>query len=164
MSNVITALFETPTKAAIAIHQLEIMGVTQDEISVIAGDKVSGNSFALDEGTKLPEGLAIGSVSGGLLAGIISGLTAVGAVATGGLGLLASGPLVAALAGAGAGAMAGGVIGGAIGAAIPEHEVKYYEAALEKGSVLIGVKYNDDNEKQIKKLLEAAGAEKVATA
>ena len=90
MSNVITALFETPTKAAIAIHQLEIMGVTQDEISVIAGDKVSGNSFALDEGTKLPEGLAIGSVSGGLLAGIISGLTAVGAVATGGLGLLAS--------------------------------------------------------------------------
>ena len=91
-------------------------------------------------------------------------MTAVGAVATGGAGLVVAGPLVAALAAGGAGAAIGGSLGAIIGAFIPEHEIKYYEDAIKEGSVLVGVKYTSHNKDRIKDILEQAGAEKVATA
>jgi hypothetical protein len=68
------------------------------------------------------------------------------------------------LAAGGAGAAAGGTIGAIIGAFIPEHEIKYYQDAIDEGSILIGVKYTSDNKSEIKKILEQAGADKVSTA
>ena len=115
-------------------------------------------SCGIEEETKLSEGAALGALFGGAAVVLIVGLTAVGIVATGGMGLLASGPLVAALAGAGA------TLGTVIGAAIPEHEVKYSEDAIKKGSVLVGVKYNSDNEDLIKDVLKANDTDKIATA
>ena len=106
----------------------------------------------------------IGAASGGVLAAIIGGFTAVGSVATGGAGLLVAGPLVAAFAAGGAGAAIGGTFGAAIGALIPEHEIKFYEDAIEKGSILIGVKYNSDNKNSIEEVLESAGASNVSKA
>ncbi|GAA0858108.1 hypothetical protein [Aliiglaciecola litoralis] len=164
MSDVITGLFENSSKATVAIYRLEALGVKHDDISVIANNSYSKEDFAVDEGTKAAEGGAVGAASTGILAAVIAGFTAVGAVATGGAGLLASGPIVAALTAGGAGAAAGGTIGAIIGAFIPEHEIKYYEDAIEKGSILVGVKYNSDNKDKIKDALDDAGAEKVATA
>ncbi len=85
-------------------------------------------------------------------------------MATGGTGLLVAGPLVAAFAAGGAGAAVGGSLGAAIGAFIPEHEVKFYEDAIEKGSILIGVKYDSDNKSAIEEILKNAGASSVSTA
>ena len=51
------------------------------------------------------------------------------------------------MASGGAGAAAGGLIGGAVGLAIPEHEVKFYEDAIKEGAVLIGVHYDDSDQK-----------------
>src|SRR5690606_38987047 len=110
-----------------------------EEISLLIGDNFDREAFAVKSQTKMPEGAALGAASGGAIGALIGGLTAVGTIATGGAGLLVAGPVVAALAGAGAGAAGGGVLGGLVGAAIPEHEVKHYEDALSKGSVLIGV-------------------------
>ena len=36
---------------------------------------------------------------------------------------------------------------GGIGAAIPEHEVKHYQDAIEKGSIMIGVECSDGDAK-----------------
>ena len=47
---------------------------------------------------------------------------------------------------------------------MPEHEVKFYEDALEKGSVLVGVEHTDDNKKLVKETLDDCNAEKVTTA
>jgi len=164
MSKVITGLFESPLKATIATYRLESIGVTQNDISVVANDSYSKEDFALDEGSKTAEGGLIGAASTGIIAALIAGFTTVGAVATGGAGLLVAGPLVAAFAAGGAGAAAGGAIGAILGSFIPEHEIKYYEDAIAKGAVLLGVKYTSENEDDIKDMLEKAGASKVSTA
>lgn len=164
MSKVITGLFENAQQATMAIYKLEAMGVLDKDISVVANDSYSKDSFAVDEGTKASEGAVAGAATTGIIAAIAAGFTAVGAVASGGLGLIVSGPLVAALAAGGAGAAAGGTIGAIVGAFIPEHEIKYYEDAIEKGSILLGVAYNSDNKSNIEDTLKEAGADKVATA
>lgn len=147
MSDVITGLFKHPSEASVAIQALEQKGFSDKNISLVANESLTEESFALTENSKLPEGVAIGASSGGLLAAVVGGLAAVGVVATGGAGILASGPVVAALASGGAGAATGGLIGGAIGLAIPEHEVKFYEDAIKEGAVLIGVHYENTDEK-----------------
>jgi len=164
MSNVITGLFDNSLKATMAVSKLEAIGITSDEVSVVANDSYSKEDFAVDEGNKAAEGGIIGATSTGIIAALVAGFTTVGAVATGGAGLLVAGPIVAALAAGGAGAAAGGSIGAIIGAFIPEHEIKYYEDAIDKGSILIGVKYNSDNKDEIKDIFEKAEASKVSTA
>jgi len=164
MSNVIVGLFNSPEQAASAIYTLELRGVPANTINLVASDGFNKDSFAVDSHSKFPEGVALGATTGAAITALVAGFTAVGAVVTGGASLLVSGPAVAALAGAGAGAAGGGIIGGLIGAAVPEHEVKFYEDALEKGSVLIGVEHTDDNKKLVKETLEVCNAEKVTTA
>jgi len=164
MSEVITGLFDKSIDATNAIFNLENLGIRESDISIVANDSYSKEDFAVDEGNKAAEGGIIGATSTGVLAAIVAGFTTVGAIATGGAGLIVAGPLVAALAAGGAGAAAGGAIGAIIGAFIPEHEIKYYQDAIDKGSILIGVKYTSDNKDEIKDILEKAGADKVSTA
>jgi len=134
MSEVITGLFEKSIDASIAIYKLESLGIRESDISIVANDSYAKEDFAVDEGNKAAEGGIIGATSTGVLAA------------------------------GGAGAAAGGTIGAIIGAFIPEHEIKYYEDAIKKGSILVGVKYTSDNKDEIKKILELAGAENVSKA
>lgn len=165
MSGIITGLFNHPRDAAAAIHTLEARGVPADAISLIAGESVSKEAFSIDSHSKLPEGVALGAGAGGAVGALVAGFTAVGAIATGGAGLVAAGPVIAALAGAGLGAAGGGAIGGAIGSAIPEHEIKHHQNALEKGSVLVGVEYDDSDRKDLaKEIFDHFDAEKVSSA
>lgn len=165
MSKVITGIFDTPNKAAQAVQTIEARGFTPGQISLVTSDGVDRDAFTIDSHSKLPEGAAIGAAGGGAVTALVAGLTAVGTVATGGAGVLAAGPLVAALAGAGAGAAGGGALGGLIGAAIPEHEVKHYEDAIGKGQVMIGVECDDkDRESTVKDTFKHFDAEHVSTA
>lgn len=165
MSTIITGLFESPADAAAAVSMLEYKGVAAGDISVAAGEGFDREAFGIESHSKLPEGAAIGAGAGGAIGAVIAGFTAVGAVATGGAGLIAAGPLVAALAGAGAGAAGGGALGGLVGLGIPEHEVKHYEDALERGSVLVGVECSDGDQKNLAKdVFEQLDAEKVSRA
>ncbi len=165
MTTVVTGLFDSPRQAAIAVQTLEAQGIAGDDISLLTGDRHDRGAFTVETHTKAVEGIGIGAASGGALGALIAGLTAVGTIATGGAGILVAGPLAAALAGAGAGAATGGVLGGLIGAAAPEHEVKHYEDAIAKGSVLVGVTCEADGEKEIaKRTLKGVGALKVSHA
>ncbi|MFA9478801.1 hypothetical protein ACERK3_10885 [Phycisphaerales bacterium AB-hyl4] len=165
MSTVITGLFKTPGDAARAVHAVEARGIPADRISVIANDKLDKDAFGVDTHSKLPEGVAIGAGAGGAVGALVAGFTAVGTIVTGGAGLLIAGPLAAALAGAGAGAAGGGILGGLVGVAIPEHEVKHYEDALERGSVLVGVEYEtSDQKKVVQDTFDECDAEKVSSA
>ncbi|MDX2114841.1 MAG: hypothetical protein SFZ24_04360 [Planctomycetota bacterium] len=162
---VITGLFNTAAAASSAVNALEARGVPSSDISLIAAEGTRHEAFGIDTKTKAPEGAALGAGLGGATGALIAGLTMVGALATGGVGLLAAGPLVAALAGAGAGAAAGGAIGTAIGFAIPENEVKHYDEAFRKGAVLVGVQATgDDRDNIVRDVLKNSGATKVAKA
>jgi hypothetical protein len=124
-------------------------------------DATQGREFGLAMATKAPEGAATGGTIGGVIGAIAAGLVATGVVAVPGLGLVAAGPILATLAGLGAGAAAGGVTGALIGLGIPEHEAKFYNQQIGQGGILVGVFTHDDRVEQARKLLDAAGAEKV---
>ena len=67
--------------------------------------------FALEKGTKAPEGTGAGAGTGAVAGGVLGWLVGIGALAIPGLGpFLAAGPIVAALAGVGAGGMVGGLV------------------------------------------------------
>lgn len=164
MNSVITALFNNISDASSALQTLESNGILPGDVSLISSESLSQDNFALTGNSKMPEGTAVGAASGGVITALLAGLTTVGTIASGGAGLLVSGPIVAALAGAGAGATIGGIIGGLIGSKIPEHEIKFYEDSLEKGSVLIGVKYGSSNKALIEDIFEQSEATKVSHA
>ncbi len=165
MSTVITAIFESNDNAAGALEALVAHGFDSGDISLIASEQFDRESFGVETHSKLAEGAAIGAGAGGAAGAVVAGLTTVGAIAAGGLGVVAAGPIVAALAGAGAGAAGGSVLGGLIGSTIPEHEIKHYEDALDKGHVMVGVDCETSDQcDKAKDIFEQFNAEKISHA
>jgi hypothetical protein len=161
MSKTVTALYTHPAEAEIAAQRLHAGGVAVDDISIMMSDGTRGREWGVAESSKAAEGAAVGAVTGGLLGALAAGLVAVGTISTGGAGIVAAGPLVAALAGAGAGGAAGTVVGGLLGMGIPEHEAKLVEEELARGKVLLGVKAHDDRVDRVEEILEDTGGTNV---
>lgn len=119
------------------VDRLLAAGIGRKHISILTSEAAGARQLALTEGSKAAEGGGIGASIGGAV-GLIAGtlITA----ATAGVGVLATGPLFAGLAGMGAGGMAGGLAGTLIGAGIPEAEAKFYAREIkDKDAILIGV-------------------------
>ncbi|PYT10271.1 MAG: hypothetical protein DMF60_00580 [Acidobacteria bacterium] len=161
MATLVTGLFKTRSGAERAAESLVDYGFSRDDISLLMSDATRGREFSLQMATKAPEGVATGATVGGVLGAIAAGLVAMGIVVVPGLALVAAGPIVATLAGLGAGAAAGGLAGGLIGLGLPEHEARFYSDEIEKGGILLGVYAHDDRADQARRILEAAGADKV---
>jgi hypothetical protein len=158
---VVTGIFAHHADAANAIHALEERAFRDSEISLLMSDDV-GENFKIKDSSKMPEGVATGATTGGVIGALVAGLTAVGTIATGG-GLLVAGPLVAILAGGGAGAGVGGLLGGLVGAGMTEYEAKLFASELEDGKILLAVHCSDDDRKETaERVMEDAGA-KVST-
>ncbi|HVS63395.1 MAG TPA: hypothetical protein VMT85_07815 [Thermoanaerobaculia bacterium] len=157
MSKTITALYNSTEAAAEAVDRLLAEGVGKDDISVLMSESLHGRDIKLEEHTKAPEGATAGAVTGGALGGIAAGLVAVGVIAAPGIGLLAAGPLVAVLAGAGAGGAAGGLTGALIGLGLPEHEAKTVSERLDEDHILVAVHTHDDRRDLVRELLNQEG-------
>lgn len=165
MSNgtVVMGLFDRSADADAAIAELTASGVDATELSVVLADQRADAKFSLEEGSHVGEGAAIGAGIGGGIGALVAGFAAAGAIATGGAGVIVAGPLVAALAGAGAGAATGGAVGGLIGLGIPEHEIKFYEDSVARGSVLLGARVPREDASRTKALFERHRATKVTS-
>jgi hypothetical protein len=138
-------------------------GFGPGDVSVLVGDHAAGKHFGIKEKTKAPEGAAAGAAIGGTLGAIVIGLVAVGSIALPGIGLLAAGPIVAALAGAGAGGATGGILGGLIGATMPEHEAALVKT-LERGHILLAVAAQGERAEMVQKIFRETGAEGISRA
>lgn len=158
----ITAVFRKPSDASKAADELVDAGMAVEEITAVTSDRYAQEHFHVKEGSKVGEGAAIGAGTGGALGALIVGFTSIGAIATGGIGLLAAGPIVAALAGAGAGAAAGGTLGGLIGLAVPEHELEDYDASLSEGAVILSVQVPVDRQGAVDRIFRRNNAERVS--
>lgn len=159
MTDFITATFKTRPAAESALRDLEAVGVTADQVSLVVTDETRGKHFAIEEDSKIDEGVAAGAATGGIIGAVLGTLATATALAIPGLNLVISGPVIASLAGLGAGAATGGIIGGLVGAGIPEHEAKIYENEIRKGAVLLAVKPRDaEQKKRIKAVLERGEA------
>lgn len=161
--SVVTAIFKTRAAAEAAVERLVESGFRRGDIGLLMSQQTGGREFGFTESSKAPEGAATGAAVGGVLGAIAAGLAAVGTIAIPGLGLVAAGPILAALAGAGAGGAAGSLIGALAGSGIPEHEAKFYSDALEAGSILVSVQAHDDRTEAAEQLLRGAGGESVVS-
>lgn len=163
MTHFVTAAFDDRLAAQEAFNRLIAAGFGTGDISVLVSDHAAGRHFGIREKTKAPEGAAAGAAIGGTLGALVAGLVAVGSIALPGIGLLAAGPVVAALAGAGAGGATGGLLGAAIGATQPEHEAKLV-GSLQRGNILLAVAAEGPAADKAKKILTECGAEHVSRA
>lgn len=161
MSQLITGVFHSRSRAEQAVDELMRLGFSRDDISLLMSDTTRGREFGLKESSKAPEGAATGATIGGVLGAVAAGLVALGTITIPGLQLVAVGPLVATLAGLGAGAAAGGFAGALIGLGVPEHEAKFYQEEITRGGILVGVFAHSDRIKLAKEVMESAGAEHV---
>lgn len=162
MAQLITGLFSSRPAAEVAVDQLVEAGFSREDISVLMSDATRGREFAMTTDSKAPEGAATGAAIGGVLGAIAAGLVSVGIIALPGIGLVAAGPIIAALAGAGAGGAAGGLLGALAGAGIPEHEAKFFSEEIEKGGILVGVFAHDDRSARAREIFANAGAESIS--
>lgn len=148
------------------IEDLRTAGFSGNDISVLLPDKGGTKDFAVEKGTKAPEGAVTGAGTGGVLGGALGFLVGAGALAIPGLGpFLAAGPIMAALSGAAVGAAAGGLVGAMVGMGIPEYEAKRYAGKLKEGRILMSVHAEDGEQtRQAKQIFERHDAEDIATA
>src|SRR5438552_2480458 len=148
-----------------AVEQMKNAGFRYADISVLLPENLGTKEMVTEKQSKAPEGGATGAASGAIIGGALGWLAGIGTLAVPGLGpLLAAGPVVAALAGAGAVGAVGGVAGALIGLGIPEYEAKRYEGRVRKGGILLSVHSdNSDWAARAKRILEQTGAEDISS-
>ena len=137
-----------PNRPAVeeAVANLRSAGFRSADVSVLFPENEGTKDLAHEKNSKAPEGATTGGLAGGIAGGVLGWLTGIGALAIPGVGpLIAAGPIVAALAGAGAVGTLGGIIGGMVGLGIPEYEAKRYEGRIREGGVLLSVHCDDSH-------------------
>jgi hypothetical protein len=148
-----------------AVDSLKLAGFRNTDISVLFPENAGTKDFAVEKGTKAPEGATAGAGTGAVVGGALGWLAGIGALAIPGVGpFIAAGPIVAALAGVGAGSVVGGITGALIGMGMPEYEAKRYEGRVKEGGILLSV-HTDDSDwtKKAKDLLKRTGAEDISS-
>ena len=151
----VTAVFESRLEADEALSKLEALGVTNNQISVLATDDARSRHFAIQNTTKAEEGATVGATLGGLAGAVGAALISAGAIAIPGMNLIVSGYLISAVAGLGAGAATGGILGALVGLGFPEHEAKLYEEELQSGNILVAVNpTSSEQRKRVKEILD----------
>jgi len=158
-------IYANRTAVEQAITALHNAGYRVTDLSVLMPENIGNKDLVHEKNTKSPEGATTGAVSGAVLGGALGWLAGIGMLAIPGVGpLIAAGPIMAALAGAGAGGAVGGITGGLVGMGIPEYEAKRYEGRVKNGGILLSVHCeNSEWTTRAKKILEATGAQDISS-
>jgi len=147
MTTTVSGLFDNRADATQAVRDLQALGVSRDDISVVSpndgeidDDMADTSDAAADAGA----GAGIGAAVGGL-GGLLTGL---GIMAIPGVGpVVAAGWLAATAVGAAAGAVVGGATGGIVGAlteaGVPERDANVYAEGVRRGSTLVTARVDD---------------------
>ncbi len=171
MATLVTGLFDNRAAAESAIERLVQLGVSRDDVSVMMSEQTRTTHFSDDVagtsgagGTKAAEGAGTGAAIGGTLGAIAGAMTLfAGNLFLPGVGLLAAGPLLAGLAGAGAGGIAGTLVGAMVGLGIPQEHAAHYEAGLRSGGILVGAHVADTLADEARRVLGGQGAMQTET-
>jgi hypothetical protein len=157
-----------PDRATVsdAISVLHKAGYRATDISVLWSDNEGSKDFAHEKHTKAPEGAATGAAVGAAVGAALTWLVSIQIVTITGLGpLIAAGPVLAALAGAGAGGMLGWSAGLLAGLRMTKYVAKRYAGRIRRGGILLSV-HCDSQEwcERAKKTLRDTGARNISAA
>ena len=142
----VVGVFDGPNHAEQALNELRDAGFQPEQVSVVARDNRETQDMVERTGMGA-EGAGTGAVLGGITGGVLGWLVGIGALAIPGIGpIVAAGALATTLGGAAIGAVAGGLIGALVDLGIPEEEARGYEEHVRKGSILLTVSANSDEQ------------------
>jgi hypothetical protein len=157
----IVGLFDDYNQARTAAVELERMGVSHNDISVLANNEteVHGRRDAVDThsgmGHAVTKDAGVGAEIGGVL-GLLAGLSL---FVVPGLGFIAgAGWLAGMLTGAGIGAIAGGLVGVLTHVGVPATDAAYYNEGVRRGGTLVAVRAEENGVNNIAQVLNNYGA------
>jgi hypothetical protein len=141
----VAGIFDSEISADHAVSSLLDEGFSKDDISLLMSDKTRERIFSStdDEANRVAKGGAVGAALGGTLGALVAGMTAVGIIVLPGGSLLAVGPIIAALSGAGAGAAIGGLSGALINAGFAADEANRFAKEINMGKAVVIVHTSD---------------------
>ena len=162
MLKTIIASFDDSYAAHRAAQALVDDGFMQQDLSVVAsnilGDYTPDGRPLFVESTNEGAG-ETGAVAGGVLGGAAALTASLVGIAVPGLGpIVAAGPLIAMLTGAGAGAVAGGLIGALTHSGVPEEPASYYAESVRRGGALVALRADNSRAERAAKILRDHGA------
>jgi hypothetical protein len=152
----VVGLYETFTDAQAAIKDLVDAGFDRADISLVAANREEyrtdvTNAADVDDElivdtNQLGDDVAAGMATGGVVGGLGGVLLGLGALAIPGVGpIIAAGPLVAGLTGAGIGAAVGGLVGALVNWGVPPAEAELYAESVRRGGILVGLKADESH-------------------
>ncbi len=167
MTKTISRLFDEYSDATAAMRDLEGLGISHSDISVVANNahgKHAGHPEGVDDHGDVTRGTSTGAVLGGA-GGLLAGL---GLLAIPGLGpIVAAGWLAATAVGAGIGAAGGAATGTIVGAlknaGHSDEEANFYSEGVRRGGTLVSVKAPDEKIADAEAALARHGAVDTAT-
>src|ERR1041385_9212014 len=131
-NSAVFGIYSTKQQVETAVEEMKREGFRNADVSVLFPQNTGTKDFALEKGTKAPEGVAAGATSGALVGGALGWLAGIGLLAIPGVGpFVAAGPIMALPAGVGVGGAAGTMVGRLIGMGMPEYEAKRYEGRIK---------------------------------
>ncbi|MCA1564915.1 MAG: hypothetical protein LC803_04650 [Acidobacteria bacterium] len=172
--NTVAGIFQTREDATRAVEDLRRLNLSDENLSLLSPGTTAPQAEA-DVETSDTEQPGMGNALGGLVGGAMgaAGGMTLGAAAASllvpGVGpIMAAGIVGAALFGAGgaaAGMAAGGALEDTIAHGLPHDELFVYEDALRQGRTVVIAQVDDDDQaKNARSALDAAGAESVDAA
>ena len=154
MIKTIVGSFDTADAADRAARQLSRAGFMNEDINIVLSNlRRTGDDTHAEMGAA-----AKGAVTGSVVGGVAGVAASAAGLALPGIGpILAAGPIVALLAGAGAGAVAGGLIGALTEAGIDKEEAELYAESVRRGGSLVTVRTDEARAEEATAILRAAG-------
>ncbi len=136
----VIGIYPDRTTVSDAIDVLHKAGYRATDVSVLASENQGSKDFALEKRTKALEGAATGTAAGAMVGAALAWFVCIQTVTINSLAaLVAAGPVLAALAGAGAGAALGWIAGLLAGLRLPEYVAKRYAGRIRRGGILLSV-------------------------
>ena len=162
MVKTIVGSFDSFSEAHKVANDLRSAGFIDSDISIVANN-ASGEyaddpraAKGTDSGTSAT---AKGAVTGAVVGGGAGLAASLAGLAIPGIGpIIAAGPIVATLAGAGTGAVAGGLIGGLVDLGVPESEAEFYAEAVRRGGALVTVRADEARASEVSDIMRDHGA------
>jgi hypothetical protein len=152
----ITGLYDNYAEAAQTVREIEAIGVSRDDVSVVANNIDNQHVTVQDSnvGSDAAIGTGLGAALGGG-AGLVAGL---GLLAIPGVGpVVAAGWMAAVFVGAVTGAGAGGATGGIIGlftsSGVSKEHAHIYAEGIRRGGTLVTARADEDHAAAVEQIM-----------